>query len=234
MKPRAGEAVGVSGSNSRLSQATTVGKITGASCSAGRVQPNQALLRSQNPCSFAAPQCVLPGCSPVLPRALPRAPSMLPRAPSMLPLKRPCSLSRSKRVISDPKLGVYMYTYIYIRAECGTSLYSLLGLGHFIEGKGKIIGWRGRGIPFFLGMWSLALGSIFSYSLVENAVYVRFGRVLKLYTHAPPRAAIKSSNSKHAPPSRPESPPPTPKSSSPPLPPLPPPLAHTPPSFPSS
>ena len=50
---------------------------------------------------------VFPLCSPVLPRA----PSML-GAPSVLPLKRPCSLSRSGRVICNPKFGVYI-TYIY-------------------------------------------------------------------------------------------------------------------------
>jgi len=167
MKPRAGEAVGVSGSNSRLSQATTVGKITGASCSAGRVQPNQALLRSQNPCSFAAPQCVLPGCSPVLPRALPRAPSMLPRAPSMLPLKRPCSLSRSKRVISDPKLGVYMYIYIYISGPSAGRHYIVSwAWATSLRGRGRLLGGGDGGYHFswvcgrwhwdryFLTLWS--------------------------------------------------------------------------------
>lgn len=33
-------------------------------------------------------------------------------APLVLPLKRPCSLSRTKGAITDPKFGVYM-KYIY-------------------------------------------------------------------------------------------------------------------------
>ena len=51
-------------------------------------------------CSLGAPSCFL------------GAPSVLSLAPSVLPLKWPCSLSRSKAVISNPKFGVYII-YIY-------------------------------------------------------------------------------------------------------------------------
>ena len=57
----------------------------------------------------------LPSTTP--PALAHRAPSVLPRcsldAPSMLPPKRPCSLSRTKTAISNPKFGVYII-YIYI------------------------------------------------------------------------------------------------------------------------
>ena len=62
---------------------------------------------------------LLVGDLPML--VLPSAPSVLPLtpllyhfAPSMLPLKRPCSLSRTETVISNPKFGVYII-YIHIR-----------------------------------------------------------------------------------------------------------------------
>ena len=47
----------------------------------------------------------------LLPAAPLHCPIVLPLAPSLLPLKRPCSLSRSKTVIANPKFGVYI---IYI------------------------------------------------------------------------------------------------------------------------
>ena len=48
---------------------------------------------------------VAPSCSP-----------LLPLAPLLLPSKRPCSLSRSKRVIHECKFGAYII-YIYICPE---------------------------------------------------------------------------------------------------------------------
>ena len=48
---------------------------------------------------------------PRAPSVFPRGPSVLPRAPSVLPLKRPCSLSRPRTAIFNPKFGVYI---IYI------------------------------------------------------------------------------------------------------------------------
>ncbi len=66
------------------------------------------LLPSCSPCSLGAPPApsVLPLCSLC-------APSVLPPAPPVLPPKRPCSLSRSKTAIPNPKFGVYII-YIYI------------------------------------------------------------------------------------------------------------------------
>ena len=61
----------------------------------GAVKSGFLALLLRPPCSLAAPQCS-------------GAPSVRPLAPSVLPLKRPCSLSRSKRVISEPKFGVYI------------------------------------------------------------------------------------------------------------------------------
>jgi len=58
------------------------------------------------PCSLAARPCSLDA----LPCSL-SAPLLRPLAPSLLPLKRPCSLSRSKKVIPNPKFGVYIYPY---------------------------------------------------------------------------------------------------------------------------
>lgn len=62
-------------------------------------------------CSCAAPPCSL------------RTPRVLPHAPSVLPLKRPCSLTRLKRVVSNPKFGVYM---IYIYNKKSTESYRLI------------------------------------------------------------------------------------------------------------
>ncbi len=56
-------------------------------------------------------------CAPALPLyaplCSPSAPPCSLDAPSMLPLKRPCSLSRTKTAIANPKFGVYII-YIYI------------------------------------------------------------------------------------------------------------------------
>ncbi len=57
---------------------------------------------------------MLPHTPPVLPRCSLDAPLLRPLAPPMLPLKRLCSLSQSKRVILNPKFGVYI---IYIHPE---------------------------------------------------------------------------------------------------------------------
>jgi len=53
-----------------------------------------------------------PKMLPLAPPLLPPAPSLLSPAPSLLPLKRPCSLSRPRTAISNPKFGVYII-YIY-------------------------------------------------------------------------------------------------------------------------
>jgi len=58
-------------------------------------------------CSLATPQCSL------------GAPPCSLDARSMLPLKRPCSLSRPRGAVPDPKFGVYIiYIYIYIAIFC--------------------------------------------------------------------------------------------------------------------
>ena len=57
------------------------------------------------------PEPLLFCCAPVLPRCSSGVPSVRPLAPSVLFLKRPCSLSRSKRMISEPKFEMYI-TYI--------------------------------------------------------------------------------------------------------------------------
>jgi hypothetical protein len=44
-------------------------------------------------------------------------PRCSPSAPLLLPLKRPWSLSRSKTVISNPRLGVYVHIYLDINHE---------------------------------------------------------------------------------------------------------------------
>ncbi len=54
-----------------------------------------------------------PSLLPPAPPLLPPAPSLLSPAPSLLPLKRPCSLSRPRTAISNPKFGVYIIYIIY-------------------------------------------------------------------------------------------------------------------------
>ena len=80
-----------------------------------QAETKEAISGSYQLCPCTAPLCspVLPQCSLLLPRCslvLPPAPSLLSRTPSIFPLKRPCSLSRPRTVISSPKFEV-LITY---------------------------------------------------------------------------------------------------------------------------
>ena len=86
-----------------------------------------------------SPFQVAPCCAPSLPYSA-------PHPPSLLPLERPCSLSRSKTEIPNPRLGVYiiyMYTPIsHITIPCPGKRWHPFFLGAF---SGRISGYTPGG-----------------------------------------------------------------------------------------